>query len=165
MKLLYAPWRDCYTKKIKEPASSNDEKCVFCHHAQHPENDEQGLVLGRYKHHYIVMNKYPYNAGHLLIIPYEHKAYLHELSPEILAEQMQLVAFASKQLMAALKNDGLNIGMNIGRVGGAGIPEHLHMHIVPRWAGDTNFLLTICDTKQISVDMITLYKHLQNFFD
>ncbi len=165
MNLLYAPWRDCYTKKIRTSQEDKGDVCIFCQHVEHPEKDEEHLVLGRYEHHYIVMNKYPYNAGHLLIIPYKHKSYLHELSLEVLAEQAQLVAYASKQLMLALKNEGFNIGMNMGKFSGAGIPEHLHAHIVPRWPGDTNFLLTVCDTKQISIDMLTLYKHLSPFFE
>ncbi len=167
MNLLYAPWRDSYTKKVKDKDGVHKEgECVFCQlgRGDSADDDKESLVLGRYRHHYVVMNKYPYNAGHLLVVPFKHCAQLSDLLPEAIVEHMILVAKVVELLTESLKCEGINMGMNIGRIAGAGIPDHIHMHIVPRWGGDTNFLPIVCDTKQISVDMVSLYTRLKEAF-
>ena len=165
MKLLYAPWRDCYTKKLQGKDSQEKQPvCVFCHYAQDTSNDNENLILGRYTYHFIVMNKYPYNAGHLLIVPYAHCDNLELLSKEAITECAVLTQKAATLLTTHLKNEGTNIGLNLGKAAGAGIPDHIHTHILPRWIGDTNFLPTLCDTKQISIDMKTMYDTLKPHF-
>jgi ATP adenylyltransferase len=159
MDILYAPWRTPYTKK----ATENSDQCVFC---QQPKdnNDDQYLILSRYQFHYIIMNKYPYNAGHLLIVPFEHVDTLSLLSKEALHELIELTEISITILDKVLKNHGTNVGINLGKASGAGIPEHIHTHIVPRWTGDTNFMPVIADTKQISIDMITMFAELKPRF-
>jgi len=159
MNTLYAPWRAPYTKSI--PNSS--DQCVFC---QQPKdnNDNQYLILSRHQFHYIIMNKYPYNAGHLLIVPFEHVDTLNALSQKACHELIELTQSSITILDKVLKNHGTNVGINFGKAAGAGIPEHMHTHIVPRWTGDTNFMPIIADTKQISVDMLSMFTELKPYF-
>lgn len=159
MDILNAPWRQKYVEKTNEPRT----ECIFCEILKQ-DTDQKNLVLERYKYNAVLMNKYPYNAGHLLIIPLKHIDTLEELTPEARAEMMELTSAATAIIKKLLNNQGTNIGINMGKAAGAGIPEHLHMHVVPRWHGDTNFLPVIAGTKQISVDMAEMYQQLKPFF-
>jgi len=159
MDILYAPWRAPYTKSTL----NNSDQCVFCTQPK-DNNDDQSLLLSRHKYHYIIMNKYPYNAGHLLIVPFEHVDALNALSQEACHELIALTQSSITILNKILKNQGTNVGINLGKASGAGIPDHMHTHIVPRWTGDTNFMPIIADTKQISVDMVNMFTELKPYF-
>lgn len=162
MKRMYAPWRSKYTAHEKKEHINKDE-CAFCE--QFAQNDdEKFFILRRFKHHAILLNRFPYNAGHLLIIPFEHQPTLNKLSKEARNELMELIAMSSHLVQEKLKADGVNIGLNIGKVSGSSIPSHLHFHILPRWLGDTNFLPTLADTKQVSVDLHDIYRELKSAF-
>ena len=111
-----------------------------------------------------MLNLYPYNAGHLLILPFEHTATLEALPKATRTEIMELTSLCTKILESELKCDGINVGINLGRAAGAGIPSHLHLHVLPRWNGDTNFLPTLADTKQVSFDLKKIYTLLKKAF-
>lgn len=153
MQKLYAPWRDEYVK------GERIEGCVFCHISKHTDYESLG-VLYRDEHCFVVMNRYPYSPGHFMIIPHFHTDSLEELDQNV---WLHMTALAQKGV-AMLKNElnakGVNIGMNLGAVGGAGIAEHIHLHLVPRWMGDTNFITTIGETRVYSVDFDEIYKKL-----
>lgn len=165
MKHLYAPWRSSYSSSV---ARTKHEKalpkdCVFCVQFK-AKNDAQNFILKRTKHNAIMLNRFPYNAGHLLIMPLAHHATLTKLSKPARTELMELLTKSSHIVQKELKADGVNIGLNIGKAAGAGIPSHLHFHVLPRWYGDTNFLPTLTDTKQISFDLHAMYEQLKKRF-
>ncbi len=161
MDRLYSPWREQYvsgTRKVDE-----NQECVFC--SQFTDNqDEKYFILRRFKHTVVMLNLYPYNGGHLLILPIEHESSLSGLSREARNEMMEVVTHSTQIVTDILNAQGINVGFNFGRAAGAGIPAHLHMHVLPRWQGDTNFMVTLADTKQISIDLIELYKKLKPYF-
>jgi ATP adenylyltransferase len=164
---LYAPWRDDYTSDTARQSDAEnvtEDSCVFCIQLK-KNNDKEYFILKRFKYCFVVMNKYPYNAGHLLILPLEHIGKFHKISNETRNEIMKIAQKSSKILENTLKCKGINIGMNLGQAAGAGIPSHLHMHVLPRWLGDTNFLPALTRTKQISFDMGTIYDKLKPAFD
>jgi ATP adenylyltransferase len=136
---LWSPWRMEYIQAAKEET----EGCVFCDIPQ----EEQDRVLARGDLGYVVLNKFPYNPGHALIVPFRHVGELDELSPEENLELQSLLQRSVRAIRAEAEPHGFNIGMNLGRVAGAGIPEHLHWHVVPRWGGDTNFMSTVGETR------------------
>lgn len=154
MKNLYAPWRSAYT------CTKSDSECVFCKKCA--ENlDAKNFIIKRFTHCYVMLNLFPYNAGHLLVIPYEHHASLETLSPQARQEIMEASSTGTALLKEIFGAEGINIGINIGgKAAGGSIPEHLHVHILPRWIGDTNFLATLAETKQISFDMEEIYQKL-----
>ena len=135
---LWAPWR---MKYIQDLSKSKD--CFICHNLKNPHSDDENLVLWRSTHCIVILNRFPYNNGHLLIAPARHIADLDQATDEELLELVKLTRQSQKVLSLALKPHGFNIGMNFGRCAGAGLPEHLHVHIVPRWAGDTNFITVV----------------------
>lgn len=164
MKNLYAPWRSPYSSSIdkaKQDKSAVD--CVFCIEDQH-QSDESHFILKRYQHCYAILNKYPYNAGHLMIIPFAHVQDLDGLEQKARHEIMDVITHSVEIIKKKLKCHGVNAGLNIGRASGAGIPEHLHMHVLPRWEGDTNFLPTLANTKVISFDLQEIYDLLKSDF-
>jgi ATP adenylyltransferase len=162
MKQLFSPWRSSYTKdksRSKEEGATSEE-CVFCIQLQ-SNQDAEHFILKRYTYHAIMLNKYPYNAGHLLILPYAHVADLNDLHADAHHELMNLISACTTLLKAELSPDGMNIGLNIGKAAGAGIPAHMHTHVLPRFYGDTNFLPTLAGTKNIPFDLGTLYTKLK----
>lgn len=166
MKTLYCPWRSSYTDNVAHSKREDTpaEECVFC--KQFKENkDESYYILRRFKYHAVMFNKYPYNAGHLLILPFNHVANLHELSKESRNELTELIMHSTQILKKELNAHGFNVGLNLGIAGGAGIPSHLHYHVLPRYTGDTNFLPTLGQTKQISYDLNDFYKKLKPEFE
>jgi ATP adenylyltransferase len=164
MEYLYAPWRGTYSKEAQEQTHLRSG-CPFCNHLV-SHDDIKNYILKRYQHCAVLLNAYPYNPGHLLIIPHAHVANLHDLTPEARAEIMDATAEAVYILEQALHNDGTNVGLNIGgSSAGGSIPEHLHIHIVPRWPGDTNFLPVLAQTKQLSEDLNVVYKKLKPAFE
>ena len=156
MKHLWAPWRMEFIKDIKQ---DRDDGCVFCEIAEEGD-DRERLVLHRAKHCYVVMNRYPYNNGHLMIIPYRHLSSLKELKTEELSEMMTLTSASVEILQGAIEAEGCNCGLNIGRAAGAGIDDHIHMHIVPRWFGDNNFMPVLGDTRSMPEYLLETYDRL-----
>ncbi len=162
MERLYSPWRSAYIDTFKGKAPAKDE-CIFCS-ALTSNQDEERLMIYRGNEAFAIMNLYPYNSGHLMIVPNRHTADFAGLTESELAECMKLLQTAQKALIAMSAPHGYNIGMNLGRGGGAGIDDHLHWHIVPRWNGDTNFMPTIADVKMVSEDMQRQRKELATLF-
>ncbi len=156
MKKLYAPWRQAYAGRIHAKEKS---ACIFCQ-AAHTTDDKKYFVIRRYKHCFLMLNTYPYNAGHIMIISNEHCADLAHLSVTARTELMHAINDGIQLLKKTLKPESFNVGINLGKFAGAGIPDHLHVHIVPRWQGDTNFMPIIAQTKQISFDLHEIYKKL-----
>jgi len=164
MDILYAPWRDKYVKHGIKESSSEKKECVFCAKisVEEPASDE--FVLKVTKHAFVILNLYPYNGGHLLILPIKHVANIEELSKAARTELMELMSASVVILKTILKTQGVNAGLNLGRASGAGLPEHLHLHVVPRWVGDTSFITTIGQTKNVSVDLQEVYNELKPAF-
>jgi len=148
-KILYAPWRDEYI------AGKKIEGCVFCHISK---NDDKELhILHKDKHCFIVMNKYPYTPGHFMIIPHVHTDKLEDLESEVWLHMSSLAQKCVRLLKEGFGAEGVNIGMNLGGAGGAGIAEHIHMHFVPRFQRDTNFITSIATTRVYSTDFEKIY--------
>jgi len=154
--ILYAPWRDEYVTNQKI------EGCVFCHISLHVEEDEDLSVLYRDEFCFIVMNKYPYTPGHFMIIPHTHTDKLEELDSKVWLHMSSLAQKCVKLLKEGFNAQGVNIGMNLGKAGGAGIAEHIHMHLVPRWERDTNFITSIAQTRVHSSDFFKIYKKIKS---
>lgn len=166
MDKLYAPWRHNYV--IDTARKKNKKKlkngCVFCHQFDE-NNDKKYLIIKRYKNCAVMLNAYPYNAGHLLILPFKHKGELEDLDNDTRQELMKLINLSIKILKKIIKPQGFNVGLNMGYAGGGGIPSHLHFHVLPRWNGDTNYLTTIADSKVICSDFYKIYDTLKVEFD
>ena len=141
---VWAPWRMEYIESI---AGRDSADCFLCADSRTPENDRRNLVLRRSQHTLTVLNRFPYSSGHLLIAPTAHESQLSALPESVLTEIMLRLRDAQRVLEVALKPQGFNIGMNVGRCAGAGLPDHLHWHVVPRWNGDTNFMPVLGDVK------------------
>jgi ATP adenylyltransferase len=152
--ILYAPWRTDYIsgKKI--------EGCVFCHISTHAKEDASLHVLYRDEHCFMVMNRYPYTPGHFMIIPHQHTDSLEALPPEVWLRMSALAQKGVRMLKEGFGAEGVNLGMNLGKAGGAGIAEHIHLHLVPRWERDTNFITAIGETRVYSTDFERIYKKL-----
>jgi ATP adenylyltransferase len=158
MEHLWAPWRNLY---IKDPQKRGGN--IFAEIAQSSE-DEAHFVLARGKSCFAVLNIYPYNTGHLMIIPYRHTGDLDDLSDDETLEMMTMLKRLKAALTAAFRPQGFNIGINLGTAAGAGIDQHLHVHLVPRWSGDANFMTTTAETRVHPADLAGVYaairKHL-----
>ncbi len=155
-KNLWAPWRVEYIQGLSESSV-----CFICHDLDNPQDDDKNLVLWRSDRSIVVLNRFPYNNGHLLIAPARHIADLEQASDEELLELTKLIRESKKALSLAIKPHGFNVGMNFGRCGGAGLPGHFHIHIVPRWEGDTNFMNVCSDTNVVSQSLTELLKQLK----
>ena len=155
-KNLWAPWRIGYVQGLSERG-----ECFICHNLANPQDDEKNLVLWRSGCCLVILNHFPYNNGHLLIAPARHIADLSEATDEELLEMTKLVRESQKALSLAIEPHGFYVGMNFGRCAGAGLPEHLHIHLVPRWDGDTNFMNVCSDTDVISQSLKELFDQLK----
>lgn len=160
---MWSPWRSEYVSDAagREPP---DGTSLFTR-LLNEENDRENLILWRGEHVFVVMNRYPYNNGHLLILPIREVADYEDLTPE---EQQALAATIDRclrWLRETLSPEGFNVGMNLGAASGAGIPEHLHMHVVPRWNGDTNFMSTTAETRVLPEDLATTYEKLRQVIE
>lgn len=166
MKSLYAPWRSEYaqSEERSNPHGSPENECVFCLHLQDT-NDASNYIIRRFKHNAVMLNRYPYNAGHLLIIPYTHTESLSTMAPQARLECMELANACTTILQQVMNPHGFNLGLNLGKAAGAGMPSHIHWHVLPRWRGDTNFLATLAETKTISIDLNDLYVRLKPLFE
>ncbi len=153
---LWAPWRMKYIDGID---NNDNGGCIFCDKIQ--ENDDKNnYILYRGKACYIIMNIFPYNNGHLMIVPYQHTCEMEDLGDETQLEMMKTVELVIAAFKSTMRPDGFNVGMNLGRTAGAGIADHLHIHVVPRWNGDTNFMPIIGCTKVISESLEDTYEKL-----
>ncbi|GAB4475960.1 MAG: HIT domain-containing protein [Anaerolineae bacterium] len=153
-----------YLKQDTSSEGGRSAECLFCRKAA-AQDDAAEHVLHRAQHCYVTLNLYPYNNGHLLVVPYQHTDRLEALSPEAAAEMMAITRQALVVLGRAYRPDGFNIGINQGAAAGAGIAAHLHQHVVPRWAGDTNFLSTIAQTRTIPEWIDETYRTLKVIWD
>lgn len=165
MKLLFAPWRSDYSTSSDGTKKENatESECVFCSHCStdNKEHNKKHYILEQTNSSIVILNLYPYNAGHLLVVPKKHTATLDALTQEERAELMELTSKYNKLLVNALGAQGINVGMNLGKAAGAGIPSHIHIHLLPRWIGDTNFIATLGNTKTISFDLNEIYQKLK----
>ena len=157
---LWSPWR--YEYVSSSDSAPKSQVCVFCAIKADPERDELNFVLHRGDHNYVVLNIYPYISGHLLIVPFEHVGLSDAASKETTDELMDLTKRSQTILREVYAPGGFNMGMNLGRSAGAGIVDHIHIHIMPRWTGDTNFMSTIGETRVIPEDLATTYQKLRN---
>ncbi len=161
MDTLFAPWRSKYIAGFKdEPA---EKECVFCEALARTDDDETLLVY-RGKDAFVIMNRFPYNSGHLLILPKRHTNEFMNLTEGESRESQKLLVASQKALIAMVGPHGFNIGMNLGRSAGTGIDDHLHWHIVPRWNGDTNFMPVLTDVKLVSEDIPKQWRELHDRF-
>lgn len=138
--------------------------CVFCN-AQAKEDGAENLIAFRGKNAYVILNRFPYTSGHLMVIPFEHKSNLEDLTPETRAEMMELASRCTTILRKVYRTESFNMGINIGEAAGAGVLGHVHIHIVPRWAGDTNFMSTTGETRVLPEALEDTYKRVKFFFD
>ncbi len=159
MERLWSPWRSKYIESFSEQKSGKKNGCVFCDKLAE-KDDEKNLIVHRSKLCAIVMNIYPYNSGHLMIVPFTHKSTFEDLTDEENSDVMSETRLAIRLLRLASHPDGFNFGANLGRVSGAGIAEHVHFHVVPRWSGDVNFMPVLADSKVISEGLEQTYKKL-----
>ena len=152
-KPLWAPWR------LEYVGSADEERgCVFCRAAEG--DDEERLVVRRGEHAFVLLNKFPYASGHLMVAPFRHGSAFDELADDEALEVHALAGRAMAALRAIYKPDGLNLGWNLGRVAGAGIVDHAHLHVVPRWSGDTNFMPVLADVKVMPEHLLETRRRL-----
>ncbi len=153
---LWAPWRMRYIEQL-----GRETGCFICDNVANSSRDKDNLVLWRTQHCIVVLNKFPYNNGHLLIAPVRHIPDFEQASEAELVETLKLIRESQKALQLAIGPQGYNVGMNFGRCAGAGLPEHMHVHIVPRWEGDTNFMSVCSDTDVVSQSLNELFEQLR----
>jgi ATP adenylyltransferase len=159
MDYLWTPWRYQYVSQ-----AGPNQLCIFCE-ALKRNQDEFAFILFRGQHNFILLNRYPYTTGHAMIAPYNHVGELGQADPDTLSEMILLCQRFQRALAAVYKPDAYNLGMNLGRVAGAGVAEHLHMHVLPRWVGDTSFMTTIGETRIEPEDLGVTYKKLKAHFE
>lgn len=162
MDFVWSPWRYHYIRANADGEHQRDG-CVFCRAPEAPD-PAIALVAARGEHSYIILNLFPYTSGHLMVVPYAHVSSLAEMDTEATSEMMELVKRSQRALDAVYRPDGYNIGMNLGKSAGAGIEQHLHMHVVPRWVGDANFVSVVGETRVIPEDLQTTYEKLARYF-
>ncbi len=155
MDRLWSPWRYRYVSK-----EAPSEECVFCSKAREPDDDENLMVV-RCERNFVLLNLYPYTTAHLLIVPYEHAAALEDTAEETLAEMMRLARHAEAVLRREYRAPGINMGMNVGECAGAGVAGHIHLHLLPRWPGDANFMSTVAETRVVPEDLPVTLKRLR----
>ena len=155
--VLWAPWRMAYI------LSEKTANCIFCDHPRQ-QGDAQNLILWRGATAFVMMNRYPYNNGHLMIVPYAHVASLNALESVQRNELLAVTAHCEQVLQNAMQPQGFNVGINLGAAAGAGIAEHLHIHIVPRWAGDTNYMTVVSEVRVIPQHLDHTYQLLAPYF-
>ena len=158
MDYLWSPWRYQYVQK-----ATGVQGCIFCRFPAE-QKDEENYIVHRARRNFIMLNLYPYATGHLMIVPYEHVATLDVAAAETLEEMMLLARDAQRHLGEIYKPNGFNLGMNIGESAGAGIAGHIHMHLLPRWSGDTNFMTTIGETRVLPEDLAVTFEKLSKAF-
>jgi ATP adenylyltransferase len=158
---IWAPWRLEY---VKDAAKDNDDECIFCAKPA-AEDDKSNLIVHRGERCFVILNLFPYTNGHLMVAPYEHVGALQDLDADTVAEMMALGQTAMRGLEDAYSPHGYNVGFNQGRIAGAGFENHIHMHVVPRWGGDTNFMPVLADTRVMPQTPQQSYEALRGTFD
>lgn len=156
---IWAPWRMEYINGLNE---TEDGICFLCHYHQDAKNDSENLVLWRGRRSFAMLNRFPYTGGHTLIAPFEHVPDLDALDGQTMLEMMEMVRDLRKVISETIHAEGFNVGMNIGRCAGAGLPGHLHIHLVPRWSGDTNFMAVLGDVRVIPQTLQDLYTQFRS---
>lgn len=158
MDRLWSPWR---AKYIASGVDAQASQCVFCEIGRNEANDEENFVVFRGELSFVVLNLFPYITGHLLVVPYAHIGEFDTAPKEVTDEMMDLTKRSQTALRAVYKPAGYNVGMNLGASAGAGIVDHIHLHILPRWSGDTNFMTTVGETRVLPEDLQTTYSRLR----
>jgi ATP adenylyltransferase len=157
---LWSPWRYPYLTAAAKP-----DGCIFCAMAASPDSqDEEWLIVCRGAHNFVVLNRFPYTSGHLMVVPYRHAPDLAGLDDTAASELMALTRVSERHLRTAYRPDGLNLGMNIGESAGAGIAGHIHMHVLPRWTGDANFMTTVGQTRVLPEELSVTWRRLKEAF-
>ncbi len=157
MKVIWAPWRMEYI------LSEKGQQCIFCELPKQ-QRDRENLILYRSTHTFVIMNRYPYNNGHIMVAPYVHASSLDALDDDVLLDFMKVVRTSISALRRAFSPDGFNIGINIGKIAGAGMEDHVHLHMVPRWAGDTSFMTVFDEIRVIPEHVMSTYDKLFTAF-
>ena len=160
MERLWSPWRLAY---VTGAVDGKSDRCIFCDAG--PESSRDDLVLARTPLSYVVLNLYPYNNGHLMVVPNRHVASLASSTPEELSDLMRLTRHAEMALTEAYTPQGINVGINLGRPAGAGIVDHLHVHLVPRWTGDTSFISVVGNTRVLPEELMQTAARLRPIFE
>jgi ATP adenylyltransferase len=156
---LWSPWRYSYINK-----ASSRTGCIFCEKSADPEKDDENFLIHRGTKNFVLLNIYPYASGHVMIAPYQHVATLEEADEDVLAEMMLLTRATESHLRRIYSAPGFNIGMNLGASAGAGVAGHIHMHSLPRWPGDVNFMTSIAETRVLPEDLRTSFEKLRRAF-
>jgi ATP adenylyltransferase len=159
MDYLWSPWRYRYVSALN-PGPPAEPGCLFCRVAAESK-DAENFVLLRAERNFVMLNRFPYTSGHLMIAPFAHVGTLEEADPADLAEMMALTQRVEAAVRVAYQPDGVNIGMNIGRSAGAGVAGHIHMHVLPRWHGDVSFMTTVAETRVLPEDLAETFKKLK----
>jgi len=160
---LWSPWRHAYIASTGADMTEG-AGCILCEVHKNPADDEKNFLVHRAGHNFVILNLYPYISGHLMIAPYDHLGEFDSAPKETTDEMMELAKRCQSALREVYHPQGFNLGMNLGRAGGAGIPDHIHLHIMPRWTGDTNFISTVGETRVLSEDLPTTYRKLREKF-
>jgi ATP adenylyltransferase len=158
MDILWTPWRYTYIK-----SADTAPGCIFCDKPKE-NDDERNLIVHRGKTCYIILNAFPYTNGHLMVVPFAHEDQLQKLDGETATEMMALTQKSESVLRELYSPEGINLGMNIGRAAGAGVAGHVHMHVLPRWTADANFMSVVGETRVLPEDLATTYKRMKGKF-
>ncbi|MDR3353540.1 MAG: HIT domain-containing protein [Synergistaceae bacterium] len=158
MDIIHAPWRMEY---INSAGKNDDEECIFCKYPK-MRTDDENLIISRGSHVFLMLNRYPYSSGHLMVVPYRHTSDFLTLTEDESLDLMKMSQSAVLVLKKEFKPDGFNLGINLGKVAGAGIDSHIHLHIVPRWNGDTNFMSVTAETKVLPEALAVTWKRLSD---
>ena len=158
MKHLWTPWRMAYIEN-----AGKEDGCVFCN-LQAKEDGPGNLIVQRGTLAFVILNRYPYTSGHVMVVPFAHKPNLEELSPATRSEMMELTSQATVVLRKIYNTKSFNVGVNIGEAAGAGVKEHVHIHIVPRWVGDTNFMSTLAETRVLPETLADTWRRIREGF-
>lgn len=161
MKRMWSPWRSTYIESFQHPPKKRKRGESLFTAALRAGDDEENLIVWRGATCFVMMNRYPYNSGHVMIVPYRQTANIQDLTRKELADVMETAQRVMHALDTVIKPEGYNFGANIGRASGAGVSEHIHFHVVPRWNGDTNFMPVLTETKVISEDLRSTCKKLE----
>lgn len=159
MDVLWTPWRYDY---ITASGDAKPKGCVFCEILNSTGSDEEKFILKRARFNFVVLNLYPYTTGHLMIVPYAHIAQLSDGDKQTTGEMMDLTKRAQAALSEVYKPDGINLGMNLGKAAGAGVADHFHMHVLPRWVGDVNFMTAVGQTRTLPETLSDTYAKLRD---
>lgn len=164
MDLLWSPWRYDYIKDEDRRLTVKVNGCVFCTILNDSASDEEKFILHRAEFNFVILNIYPYTSGHMMIVPFAHLADLDHAEKAATDEMMDLTKRCQTSIREVYRPNGINLGMNLGKAAGAGVAEHFHMHILPRWIGDANFMTSISQTRTIPEDLQTTYEKLKEKF-